>query len=78
MYPSLNGSNIGSIGNEDDNDHTATADGTLVVMVIRAKHLPNRRKLDKQSPYVVARIGTVAKKLWQHFERDKPQNGLMK
>ena len=30
-------------------------------MVIRAKHLPNRRKLDKQSPYVVARIGTVAK-----------------
>ena len=39
MYPSLNGSNIGSIGNEDENDHTATADGTLVVMVIRAKHL---------------------------------------
>ena len=67
MYPSLNGSNIGSIGNEDENDHTATADGTLVVMVIRAKHLPNRRKLDKQSPYVVARIGTVAKKTLAAF-----------
>ena len=67
MYPSLNGSTIGSIRQEDDADYTATADGTLVVMVIRAKHLPNRRKLDKQSPYVVARIGTVAKKTLAAF-----------
>lgn len=39
-----------------------TADGTLIVIVCRAKHLPNRRKLDKQSPYVLMRIGTEAKK----------------
>lgn len=44
-----------------------TADGTLVVMVCRAKHLPNRRKLDKQLPYVLLRIGTTAKRTPSHF-----------
>lgn len=39
-----------------------TADGTLIIMVCRGRHLPNRRKLDKQSPYVLLRIGTEAKK----------------
>lgn len=44
-----------------------SANGTLVVIVCRAKHLPNRRKLDKQSPYVALRLGTVAKKTSAHF-----------
>lgn len=44
-----------------------SADGTLVILVCRAKHLPNRRKLDKQSPYVTLRIGTTAKKTPSHF-----------
>lgn len=39
-----------------------TADGTLIIIVCRAKHLPNRRKLDKQLPYVLLRIGTEAKR----------------
>ena len=46
---------------------TQSADGTLVIMVVRAKHLPNRRKLDKQSPYVVIRLGTNAKKTKSDF-----------
>lgn len=44
-----------------------SAEGTLVIMVCRAKHLPNRRKLDKQSPYVLLRINTIAKKTPSHF-----------
>lgn len=48
-------------------DGPETADGTLVIMVCRAKHLPNRRKLDKQSPYVLLRIGTTAQKTPIHF-----------
>lgn len=48
-------------------DGPETADGTLVIMVCRAKHLPNRRKLDKQSPYVLLRIATTAKKTPSHF-----------
>lgn len=44
-----------------------SADGTLVIIVCRAKHLPNRRKLDKQNPYVSLRIGTTAKKTPSHF-----------
>ncbi|EGV64780.1 hypothetical protein PSN45_005128 [Yamadazyma tenuis] len=43
------------------------AEGTLVIIVCRAKHLPNRRKLDKQSPYVTLRLGTTAKKTPSHF-----------
>lgn len=45
----------------------SSADGTLVVVVCRAKHLPNRRKMDKQSPYVALRIGLVAEKTPAHF-----------
>lgn len=45
----------------------STADGTLVIIVCRAKHLPNRRKLDKQCPYVTMRIGPTAKKTPAHF-----------
>lgn len=48
-------------------DGPESADGTLIIMVCRAKHLPNRRKLDKQSPYVLLRIGTTAKKTPSHF-----------
>lgn len=48
-------------------EYPDTAEGTLVVMVCRAKHLPNRRKLDKQSPYVLLRIGTTFKKTPLHF-----------
>lgn len=44
-----------------------SADGTLIIVVCRAKHLPNRRKLDKQSPYVTLRLGTTAKKTKSHF-----------
>lgn len=55
--------------NEDyeEYEYPVSADGTLVVMVVKAKHLPNRRKLDKQSPYVVARIGTEARKTEADF-----------
>lgn len=47
--------------------HVDSADGTLVVIVVRAKHLPNRRKFDKQLPYATLRIGTVARKTPSHF-----------
>lgn len=50
-----------------ENGYAESADGTLVIMVCRAKHLPNRRKLDKQSPYVTLRIGTTAKKTQAAF-----------
>ncbi|KAF2151423.1 hypothetical protein K461DRAFT_228683 [Myriangium duriaei CBS 260.36] len=36
--------------------------GTLVVVVDRAKNLPNRRTLGKQDPYCAARLGKEAKK----------------
>lgn len=52
---------------EDLEGTPITADGTLVIMVCRAKHLPNRRKLDKQTPYVTLRLGTTAKKTPGHF-----------
>ena len=69
--------NISNIA--DDPLGPESADGTLVIIVCRAKHLPNRRKLDKQSPYVTLRIGTTAKKRRRHIsEQDKPQNGRMK
>lgn len=49
------------------NSGPETADGTLVIIVCRAKNLPNRRKLDKQCPYVTMRIGPTAKKTPSHF-----------
>lgn len=36
--------------------------GTLVVIMDRAKNLPNRRSMGKQDPYVAARLGKEAKK----------------
>ncbi|KAH0551540.1 hypothetical protein GP486_007243 [Trichoglossum hirsutum] len=36
--------------------------GTLVVIVDRAKNLPNRKKIGKQDPYCAARLGKEAKK----------------
>lgn len=36
--------------------------GTLVVIVDRAKNLPNRRTMGKQDPYCAARLGKEAKK----------------
>lgn len=51
----------------EEEPNVESADGTLVVIICRAKHLPNRRKLDKQSPYVALRVGTIAKKTEAHF-----------
>lgn len=36
--------------------------GTLVVVVDRAKNLPNRKTMGKQDPYCAARLGKEAKK----------------
>jgi Ca2+-dependent lipid-binding protein len=36
--------------------------GTLVVIVDRAKNLPNRKSVGKQDPYCAARLGKEAKK----------------
>jgi hypothetical protein len=36
--------------------------GTLVVIVDRAKNLPNRKAIGKQDPYCAARLGKEAKK----------------
>jgi C2 domain len=36
--------------------------GTLVVIVDRARNLPNRKKIGKQDPYCAARLGKEAKK----------------
>lgn len=36
--------------------------GTLVVIVDRAKNLPNRKTIGKQDPYTAARLGKEAKK----------------
>ena len=36
--------------------------GTLVVIVDRAKNLPNRKTMGKQDPYCAARLGKEAKK----------------
>ena len=36
--------------------------GTLVVIIDRAKNLPNRRTMGKQDPYCAARLGKEAKK----------------
>lgn len=52
---------------EDEVNAPESAEGTLVVIICRAKHLPNRRTLDKQSPYVALRVGTIAKKTQAHF-----------
>lgn len=36
--------------------------GTLVLIVDRAKNLPNRKTIGKQDPYCAARLGKEAKK----------------
>lgn len=36
--------------------------GTLVLIVDRAKNLPNRKTIGKQNPYCAARLGKEAKK----------------
>ncbi|ODQ80043.1 hypothetical protein BABINDRAFT_36409 [Babjeviella inositovora NRRL Y-12698] len=38
----------------------SSADGTLIIISCKGKHLPNRRKLEKQNPYVLLRIGSIA------------------
>ncbi|ODV64520.1 Inn1p ASCRUDRAFT_68489 [Ascoidea rubescens DSM 1968] len=35
------------------------ANGTLIIVVSRARNLPNRRKLDKQNPYCIVRIANL-------------------
>ena len=36
--------------------------GTLVVIIDRAKNLPNRKSMGKKDPYCAARLGKEAKK----------------
>ena len=36
--------------------------GTLVIIVDRAKNLPNRKSMGKQDPYCAARLGKQARK----------------
>lgn len=36
--------------------------GTLIVVVLKARHLPNRRKLEKQDPYVILRLNHLLDK----------------
>lgn len=36
--------------------------GTLVMVIDRAKNLPNRKTMGKQNPYCAARLGKEAKK----------------
>ena len=36
--------------------------GTLVVIIDRAKNLPNRKTMGKQDPYCAARLGKEARK----------------
>lgn len=36
--------------------------GTLVLVIDRAKNLPNRKSMGKQNPYCAARLGKEAKK----------------
>lgn len=36
--------------------------GTLVLVIDRAKNLPNRKTIGKQDPYCAARLGKEAKK----------------
>jgi hypothetical protein len=36
--------------------------GTLVVVIDRAKNLPNRKTMGKQNPYCAARLGKEARK----------------
>ncbi|GMM37153.1 Inn1 protein [Saccharomycopsis crataegensis] len=33
--------------------------GTLIIVILKARNLPNRRKLDKQNPYCIARIANI-------------------
>ena len=60
--------------------------GTLVVVVDRAKNLPNRKSIGKQDPYCAARLGKEAKKTetdkrggqtprWYVYERTVVQTG---
>lgn len=61
--------------------------GTLVVVVDRAKNLPNRKTIGKQDPYCAARLGKEAKRTttdirggqtpkWQVTERTTTQPWL--
>jgi Ca2+-dependent lipid-binding protein len=45
-----------------DNASDGPEIGTLVVVVDRAKNLPNRKTIGKQDPYCAARLGREAKK----------------
>lgn len=47
---------------EEDIRGPDSADGSLVIYVVNARNLPNRRKFEKQDPYVTLRMGTVAQR----------------
>ena len=66
-FSDQSGDDLDNIGPGEPKSVVESANGTLVIIVCRGKHLPNRRKLDKQSPYVSLRLGTIAKKTSAHF-----------
>ncbi|KAK6202479.1 uncharacterized protein RJT21DRAFT_118520 [Scheffersomyces amazonensis] len=94
-YHSISMTNEEVISNtsfESESLRPDSANGTLIIVVCKARHLPNRRTLDKQSPYVALRIGTIAKKtpsefragqrpLWRHelrFDLTRERKPIMK
>ena len=66
--------------NEDyeEYEYPVSADGTLVVMVVKAKHLPNRRKLDKQSLMLLPELEQKQEKQKLILEQVKHLNGQVK
>lgn len=69
-----------------------TPKGTLIAVVLRARHLPNRRRIEKQNPYCILRVGTVIDRTeavdrggqtpeWDHesrFATTQNQNPILK
>lgn len=45
-----------------------SADGILEIYIVRARNLPNRRSLVKQSPYVTLRVGIESRRTNSHFQ----------
>ena len=58
--PSLNGMHTAGIYADMTVDGPEI--GTLVLVVDKAKNLPNRKAMGKQDPYCAARLGKEAKK----------------
>ncbi|SPN97455.1 uncharacterized protein DNG_00969 [Cephalotrichum gorgonifer] len=58
----LGGSGVPPVGIFSDMTVDGPQIGTLVLVVDRAKNLPNRKSIGKQDPYCAARLGKEAKK----------------